>query len=92
MGQPLSYLTIYTLDPEAARNTLNLEKGPPVVKSKSPSQTKLNHFECVCDQLLQSFLTLFDPMDRSLPGFSVHGILQSRILEWTAIPSSRGSS
>ena len=31
-------------------------------------------------------------MDCSLPGSSVHGILQARILEWVAIPSSRGSS
>ena len=36
--------------------------------------------------------TLFDPMDCSPPGFSVHGILQARVLEWVAIPSSRGSS
>ena len=40
----------------------------------------------------QSGLTLRDPMDHSLPGFSVHGILQARILEWVAIPFSRGSS
>ena len=33
-----------------------------------------------------------DPMDYSLPGSSVHGILQARILEWVAIPFSRGSS
>ena len=38
-----------------------------------------------------SCLTLCDPMDCSLPGFSVHGILQARILEWVAIPFSRGS-
>ena len=31
-------------------------------------------------------------MDSSLPGFSVHGILQARILKWVAIPFSRGSS
>ena len=36
--------------------------------------------------------TLFDPMDYSLPGSSVHGILQARILEWVVMPSSRGSS
>ena len=35
---------------------------------------------------------LCDPMDCSPPGFSVHGILQTRILEWVAMPSSRGSS
>ena len=40
----------------------------------------------------QSCLTLCDPMDYSPPGSSVHGILQARILEWVAIPFSRGSS
>ena len=40
----------------------------------------------------QSCLTLCDPMDYSLPSFSVHGILQARILECVAIPFSRGSS
>ena len=33
-----------------------------------------------------------DPMDCNLPGSSVHGVLQARILEWVAIPFSRGSS
>ena len=41
---------------------------------------------------LQSCLTLCNPMDSSLPDSSVHGILQARILEWVAMPSSRGSS
>ena len=36
--------------------------------------------------------TLCDPMDCSPPGSSVHGILKARILEWVAVPSSRGSS
>ena len=36
--------------------------------------------------------TLCHPMDCSLPGSSVHGILQARILEWVAILFSRGSS
>ena len=40
---------------------------------------------------LQSCPTLCNPMDRSLPGSSVHGILKARILEWVAIPFSRGS-
>ena len=39
----------------------------------------------------QSCPTLCDPMDCSLPGSSVHGILQSRIPEWVAISSSRRS-
>ena len=40
----------------------------------------------------QSRLTLCNPMDCSLPGSSVHGIFQARILEWVAISSSKGSS
>ena len=44
---------------------------------------------CVHAHLLQLCPTLCDPMDCSLPGSSVHGILQARILEWVAMPSSR---
>ena len=39
-------------------------------------------------KLLQLCPTLCDPMDHSPPGSSVHGILQARILEWVAMPSS----
>ena len=39
---------------------------------------------------LQSCLTLCNPVDCSLPGSSVHGILQARILEWVAMSFSRG--
>ena len=46
----------------------------------------------VCVLVAQSCLTLCNPMDCRPPGFSVHGILQARILERVAIPSSRGSS
>ena len=35
--------------------------------------------------------TFCNPMDCSLPGSSVHGILQARILEWVPVPFSRGS-
>ena len=47
---------------------------------------------CVCVLVAQSCLTLCDSMDCSPPGSSVHGILQTRILEWVAMPSLRGSS
>ena len=40
----------------------------------------------------QSCPTLCNPVDCSLPGSSVHGIIQARILEWVAISFSRGSS
>ena len=39
---------------------------------------------------LQLCMTLWDLMDYNPPGSSVHGILQARILEWVAMPSSRG--
>ena len=35
---------------------------------------------------LQLYLTVCNPMDYSPPGSSVHGILQTRILEWVAMP------
>ena len=54
-------------------------------------QRPLEH-SCVCTELLQSCLTLGNPMDCSPPGSSVCGILQARILEWVAIPFSRESS
>ena len=41
---------------------------------------------------LQSCPTLCNPINCSLPGFSVQGILQASVLEWVAMPSSRGSS
>ena len=43
-------------------------------------------------EVAQSCPTLCDPMNCSLPGFSVHGIFQARVLEWVTIPFSRGSS
>ena len=47
---------------------------------------------CMFVLVLQSCPTLCDPTDCSLPGFSVHGILQVRIPEGIAIPFSRGTS
>ena len=43
-------------------------------------------------EVAQSCPTLSDPLDCSLPGFSVHGIFQTRVLEWGAISFSRGPS
>ena len=54
----------------------------------------LRCYLCVlcCDQPLQPWPTLCNPVECSPPGFSVHGILQARILEWVVMLSSRGSS
>ena len=40
-------------------------------------------------EVIQSCPTLSDPMDCSLPGSSVHGIFQARVLEWGAIAFSK---
>ena len=53
---------------------------------------QLYSYVCICAKLLQLCPTLCDLMDPSPPGSSVHRILQARILEWVAIPFSRGSS
>ena len=60
---------------------LSAEPCPSIQKFKIPP--------CVCAQPSQSCPILCDPMSRSLLGFSVNGILQARILEWVAVPSSR---
>ena len=56
------------------------------------NRLKTNLWLC-CVQCAKSFQlcpTLCDPMDSSLPGSSILGILQERILEWVAISYSRG--
>ena len=52
-------------------------------------ETKTVH---VYAKLLHSCPTLYNPMRNSPPGFSLHGIFEASILEWVAIPFSRGSS
>ena len=52
----------------------------------------LSHSACVHAKSLLSCLTLWGPIDCRSPGSSVFGILQARILEWVAVPHSRGSS
>ena len=67
-----------------AKFRLKLKK---VGKSTRPFKMKESESE-----LAQSCLTLCNPMDCSLPGFSIHWIFQARVLEWLAIAFSRGSS
>ena len=63
---------------------VTLRKGQPHTNSAA-----LTVLAC---SVAQSCLTLCDPMDCSPPGSSVHGVFPTRILEWIAIPFSRGSS
>ena len=67
--------------------TIGLEN--PLSKERN---RELTFLECMHGKSLQSCPTLCDPMDCSPPGSSVQGILQARILEWVAMPCSRGSS
>ena len=55
-----------------------------IMESENESVTKVEVL------VTQSSQTLCDPMDCSLPGSTVHGVLQARILEWVAVPFSRG--
>ena len=50
------------------------------------------HTHWMCAQLFQLYPTVCHPMDCRLRGSSVHGISQAWILEWVAMPSSRGFS
>ena len=52
----------------------------------------LTNYSAMLCLVTQSCLTHCDPTGYSPPGSSIHGILQARILEWVAMPSSRGSS
>ena len=75
--------------PPSSYSLLSLPRG--LLFSLVPFSLGLDICLCACS-VAQSYLTLCDPLDCSTPGFSVHGILQARILAWIAMPSSRGSS
>ena len=59
--------------------TLNKKKSHSILLLYSIGQNNL------ISEVAQSYLTLCDPMDCSLPGSSVHGIFQARVREWVAI-------
>ena len=87
-GYPLQYScpanqdVLMPADTAAAAAAKLLQSCPTLVVSKVESES----------EVAQSCPTLCDPMDCSLPGSSVHGIFQARVLEWIAISFSRGSS
>ena len=95
---PLGFMTSLTLASSVPSTLLETRILPDLeynfMISKFLSDDYLHRLlnECLCAKLLHSCLTLCDSMDCSPPGFSVHMILQARILEWVAISSSRGSS
>ena len=64
----------------------------PALKAMVPLDFSGYVLVCVCVCPTQSCPTLCDPMDCGQTGSSVHGVLLARILEWVAVPFSRGSS
>ena len=69
-----------------------LLQGMVTVFITEPHEYDNNRRVCVCVLATQLCSALCDLMEGSLSGFSVHGIFQARIPEWTAIHFSRGSS
>ena len=67
-------------------------KIPHAVQFGKKKKKIKNHDACRQAKLLQLYSTLGDPVNCSPPGSSVQATLQARILEWVAMPSSRGSS
>ena len=63
--------------------------GPQQVVPEQGNEMKNSPVQCMKvkseSEVTQSCLTLRDPMDCSLPGSSIHGIFQARVLEWGAI-------
>ena len=59
------------------------------IDSKTLDYERTNPAAAAAAKSLQSCLTLSDPMDCSLPGASIHGIFQPRVLEWVAIAFSK---
>ena len=71
--------------------------GFPSGRRREPETTHLAPTSVLCvpkskSEVVQSCLTVSDPMDCNPPGSSIHGILEARVLEWVAISFSRRSS
>ena len=85
----LSYLTTICMRNKLRLLVKPLRFGGPFICTYLKASSTETEVKVLVAQLCS---TLCNPMDYSLPGLSVHGILQARILEWVAIPFSRGSS
>ena len=88
----LNWLSTHAHDQKQLDQTNTAQGSAAVLNSGPlPKVTNLNPGHFVCVKFVQSCPTLCDPMDYSLPGSSVHRIIQARILEWVVIPFSTGS-
>ena len=71
-------------------NWIDLAGRGQISSGKKKKTVTIWHVNAAAAKSLQSCLTVCDPIDCSPPRSSVHGFLQARILEWVAIPFSRG--
>ena len=81
-------------DPHILQCTMSKEEPRYLLQELMGKQSQASHligYMYVC-LVVQSCPTLCDPMNHSPPGSSVHADSPARILEWVAMPSSRGSS
>ena len=85
------WTTAYQAPPSIGFSRQEYWSGVPL---PSLQEYEIAVFLSMCTRVLSHFsrVRLCDPVACSPPGFSVHGILKARILEWVAMPSSRGSS
>ena len=75
-----------------SKSCLNIGKFTVHILLKLGLENSEHYFASVWScKVAQSCLTLCDPMNCSLPGFSIHEIFQASVLEWVAISLSRGS-
>ena len=79
---------LFNLYAEYIMRSAGLEETQAGIKIAGRNINNLRYADAAAAKSLQSCPTLCDPMDCSLPGFSVHGILQARTLEWVAISFS----
>ena len=104
LGNPMERGAWWTKVHGVTKNRTQLSDWAPTLAARSNNFNHKDFGACsfgsqprcyehpVLSLVAQSCSTLCDPMDCSLPGSSVCGTLQSRILEWVAMPSSRGCS
>ena len=83
------YRRVYSLLLTRPHYRVHADQGKLAPKPTCPAA--YSNVSCWCS-VTKSCLTLWDPVDCTPPGSSVHGICQARILEWVANPFSRGSS
>ena len=84
--------SIIVKEPNGPLNSEIYHNQPIHVRKGFLSRLTMSQKPCVCVLVTQSCPTLWDPMNCSLPGSSIHEIFQTRILEWLPFPSPRDLS